>query len=176
MADGSEGATLERIKDSAGAEAKVLQDMRDIVSKLRRLSAQDVDDVGGGITQLREIRASVYEDLNQIQHEYLLLRALAWLLANGFASSVKWEWNPRQTGSGNEPDLRGRANGRVVVSAEASTSENPVGLVDSRMRDTLEKLSQMEGEKFFFVSTVKMANRAKTKISKATWKIKVVRL
>jgi hypothetical protein len=167
---------LERIEDSAGAEAKVLQDMRGIVSKLRLLSAQDVDDVGGGIAQLREIRASVYEDLNQIQHEYLLLRALAWLLANGFDSSVKWEWNPRQTGSGNEPDLRGRVNDRVVISAEASTSENPVGLVDSRMRDTLEKLSQMEGEKFFFVSTVKMANRAKTKISKASWTIKVVRL
>jgi hypothetical protein len=58
-----------------------------------RLSALDVSDVRGGIAQLREIRSSVYEDLNQIQHEYLLLRGLEWLLDNGFDSKVVWEWN-----------------------------------------------------------------------------------
>lgn len=150
--------------------------MQDIVTKVRRLSAQDVKDVSGGITQLREIRASVYEDLNQIQHEYLLLRGLAWLLANGFDSNVEWEWNPRQTGSGDEPDLRGSVNGKIMVSAEASTSENPIGMVDSRMKETLEKLSQMEGKQFYFVSAAPMEGRAKTKIRKAKWSIDVVRL
>src|SRR5215472_13870013 len=128
--------------------------MQEMVSKVRRLSAQDVEDLSGGIEQLREIRSSVYEDLNQIQHECLLLRGLAWLLANGFSSKIeKWEWNPRQTGSGTEPDLRGSVSGKILVSAEASSSEFPAGKVDSRMRDTLEKLSHMEGEKFYFVST-----------------------
>jgi len=42
--------------------------------------------VHGGIVQLREIRSSVYEDVNQIQHEYLLLRGHERLLDNGFDS------------------------------------------------------------------------------------------
>jgi hypothetical protein len=167
---------MERIEDAAEAEAKVLRDMQEIVLKIRRLSALDVEDVRYGIAQLREIRSSVYEDLNQIQHEYLLLRGLAWLLENGFGSNVEWEWNPRQTGSGNEPDLRGSVTGRIVVSAEASTSENPVGTIDCRMKDTLEKLSQMEGQKFYFVCTSGMALRAETKTRKANWLIKVVRV
>jgi len=151
--------------------------MQEIISKVRRLSARDMKDVSDGIEQLREIRSSVYEDLNQIQHEYLLLRGLAWLLSNGFDSKIEeWEWNPRQTGSGDEPDLRGSANGKVLVSAEASTSEYPKGQVDTRIRETLEKLSQMEGEKFYFVSTVEMANRAKTKTRKGNWSITVVRV
>lgn len=170
------GWPLERIEDSARAEAKVLSDMQDIVSKVRRLSTQDVKDLNGGIEQLREIRSSIYEDLNQVQHEFLLLRGLAWLRKNGFDSNLDWEWNPRQTGSGDEPDLRGSANGKILISAEASTSEYPGGKVDTRMKETLEKLSQMEGDKFYFVSTVEMAERAKTKIRKANKSIRVVRV
>jgi hypothetical protein len=158
---------MERIEDAAKAEAKILHDMQEIVSNLRRLSALDVKDVRNGIAQLREIRSTVYEDLNQIQHEYLLLRGLGWLLENGVDANVKWEWNPRQTGSGNQPDLRGRVNGRILVSAEASTSENPIGMVDRGMKDTLEKLSQMGGQKFYFVGTAGMAMRAETKARKA---------
>src|SRR5882762_7554049 len=108
---------MERIEDAARAEAKVLRDMQEIVSNIRRFSALDVKDVRGGIAQLREVRSSVYEDLNQIQHEYMLLRGLRWLLKNGFDSKVEWEWNPRQTGTGSEPDLRGSVNGRILVSA-----------------------------------------------------------
>lgn len=167
---------MECIEDRVQAEAKVLRDMQEIVAKVRRLSALDVSDVRGGIAQLREIRSSVYEDLNQIQHEYLLLRGLEWLLDNGFDSKVVWAWNPRQTGSGIEPDLRGSVDGTILVSAEASTSENPLGMVDSRMKDTLEKLSRMEGQKFYFVGTAGMAMRAGTKTRKAQWPIRVVQV
>ena len=167
---------MERIDDLAKAEAKVLCDMQGIVSKIRRLSAQEVEDVHDGIVQLREIRSSIYEDLNQIQHEYLILQGLGWLLENGFDSEIDWEWNPRQTGGANEPDLRGSLNGRVLVSAEASASENPVGMVDRRIKETVEKLSQMEGQKFYFVRTDGMANRARTKITKRNWSIKVVQV
>jgi hypothetical protein len=55
---------MECIEDRVQAEAKVLRDMQEIVAKVRRLSALDVSDVRGGIAQLREIRSSVYEDLN----------------------------------------------------------------------------------------------------------------
>jgi hypothetical protein len=130
--------------------------------------------VHGGIAQLREIRSSVYEDVNQIQHEYLLLRGLEWLLDNGFDSKAVWEWNPRQTGSGIEPDLMGSVDGTTLVSAETCTSENPLGMADSRMRDRLEELSRMEGQKFYFVGAAGMVVRAGTKARKAQWAITVV--
>ncbi len=167
---------MEKIGDAARAEAKVAQDMQNLVAKIKRLSAQDVEDADHGIALLRRIRASIGEDLNQIQHEYLILRGVRWLVTNGFGSGLEWEWNPRQTGSGNEPDLRGRADGRIVVSAEATASENPTGIIDTRMRKTLEKLSQMEGKQFYFICTDEMARRAETKVAKSGWAIKVVRL
>ena len=156
------------------AEAKVLSDMRAIISTVRWLSAQDIESINLGIVKLRTIRSAIYEHLNQVQHEYLILRGLRWLLENGFGSEITWEWNPRQTGTANEPDLRGSLNGRVLVSAEASASENPVGKIDARMKQTLEKLGQMEGQKFYFACTDVMTNRARTKVSKGNLPITVV--
>ena len=165
---------MEKIQDAAGAEAKVLRDMRELVSEVRKITEHDPTSVDCGILQLRLIRLSVAEDLNQIQHEYLILRGIKWLLSEGFGSDVDWEWNPRQTGSAMEPDLRGRRCGNVIVSAEATASESPIGTVDQRMQKTLSKLSQFEGQKFYFVATETMAQRAKTKVAKSGWPIKVV--
>jgi hypothetical protein len=167
---------MERIDEPRMAEEKVLRDMRKVILKLRELVAQDLNNVQEGSGKLRDIRSAVSEDLNQIQHEYLILRGLEWLIAKEFGPEMEWEWNPRQTGSGNEPDLRGSANGKIVVSAEASASEKPVGTIDSRIKETLEKLSRMEGEKFYFVCTHLMAQRARTKVDKARCPIKVVQV
>jgi hypothetical protein len=167
---------MRRIESSITAEAKILADTRAVLSTIKRLSGQQVDNVQLGIAQLRIIRSSVYEDINQIQHEYLILQALRWLLQNGFASEITWEWNPRQTGTANEPDLRGNSIGTVLISAEASASEKPVGVIDSRMKVTLHKLSQMAGQKYYFVCSDEMACRARTKIAKQSWPITVVRL
>jgi|SRR5580704_4172686 hypothetical protein len=167
---------MQRIESSITAEAKVLADVQAVLSIIKRLSGQEVDNVQSGIAQIRKIRSSVYEDINQIQHEYLILRALRWLLQKGFASEITWEWNARQTGTANEPDLRGSLNGMVLISAEASASEKPVGVIDSRMKLTLHKLSQMAGQKYYFVCSDEMACRARTKIAKQDWPITVVRL
>ena len=167
---------MQRIESSITAEAKVLADIQAVLSTIKQLSGQQVDNVQLGVAQLRIIRSSVYEDMNQIQHEYLILRALSWLFQKGFASEITWEWNPRQTGTANEPDLRGSANGTVLISAEASASERPVGVIDSRMKRTLHKLSQMAGQKYYFVCSEEMACRARTKIAKQGWPITVVRL
>jgi len=118
----------------------------------------------------------VSEDLNQIQHEFLILHGLRWLRGNGFESEIDWEWNPRQTGTADEPDLRGSLNGATLISAEASASELPGGMIDTRMRETLEKLSRMPGQKFYFVRTDEMATRARTKVTKANWPVRVVKV
>jgi hypothetical protein len=167
---------MEKLGDISQAELKVLKDMRDIISRMRDLSSQDIQDVPQGLAHLRRIRSAISEDLNQIQHECVILQGIRWLGDNGFGPEVVWEWNPRQTGGGDEPDLRGTHQGRVVASAEATASQEPKGILDSRMRDTLEKLSKMEGEKFYFVCADGMAQRAQTKISKAGWRINVVRI
>jgi hypothetical protein len=47
-------------------------------------------------------------------------------------------------------------------------------MADSRMRDRLEELSRMEGQKFYFVGAAGMVVRAGTKARKAQWAITVV--
>jgi hypothetical protein len=45
------------------------------------------------------------------------------------------------------------------------------------MRDTLNKLNAMDGEKkFYFVRTKTMSDRAQTKVDKNKWKIKVIEI
>src|SRR5262245_5091072 len=121
---------MQRIENSIAAEEKLLADIQNVLSTIKRLSGQQIENVQVGVAQLRMIRSSVYEDINQIQHEYLIVRALGWLLQKGFSSEVTWEWNPRQTGTANEPDLRGSLNGTILISAEASASKRPVGVID----------------------------------------------
>lgn len=48
------------------------------------------------------------------------------------------------------------------------------GMLDARMRDTLRKLNEMEGDKYYFVRTKEMEKRANTKVTKNKWDIKVV--
>ena len=167
---------MEKLRDIQQAETKVLTDTREVLRELRRLS-EDVDSPSQGIDRLRDIRTTLYENLNQIQHEYLILQGLRWLRAGGYNGEyLEWYWNPRQTGNSSEPDLLAREGSRVVLSAEATTSESPQGVIDSRMRHTLAKLSSMEGDKFYFVRTIAMATRARTKVSRNSWNIEVVHI
>ena len=168
---------MERIQDIKHAKEKVLTDMNAFLSSIRVFVGEDITDLSEGLSKLRGIRSSVYENLNQIQHEYLILQGLIWLNSNGHApAEIQWHWNPRQTGDSTEPDLRGTVNGQVVLSAEATTSESPKGVIDTRMKNTLEKLNNMEGKKFYFIRTDSMERRANTKINKNGWEITVVKL
>jgi hypothetical protein len=44
------------------------------------------------------------------------------------------------------------------------------------MRNTLEKLDQMEGDKYYFVRTSEMGQRAKTKVTNIGWQISVIKI
>jgi hypothetical protein len=168
---------MERIGDVARARQKVLDDTTRFLCAVHRLSGTQISSVGEAVRVLRRMRAETYEDLNQIQHEHMILIALEWLTQHRrWPEGVEWFWNPRQTGDASEPDLRGAHEGRVLLSAEITTSEEPVGTIDTRMRSTLEKLSQMEGEHFYFVRSSAMHKRANTKVSAAGWNINVVQV
>jgi hypothetical protein len=168
---------MDEIINIAQAKDKVLSDMNRFIKAIREFVGEDVSSLSHGLVKLRNIRSSVYENLNQIQHEYLILQGLFWLSENGFNQpEIRWYWNPRQTGDEEEPDLQAMVDGKIVLSAEATTSENPQGVIDSRMRDTLKKLNQMQGNRYYFIRTAAMANRALTKVAKGGLNVEVVKI
>lgn len=168
---------MDRLGPFNEAHQKVLADAKRSLDTIRRLSSLPCESTEASIDVLRRLRQETYEDLNQIQHEHLIIRAAEWLSASSAASNeVAWFWNPRQTGDSSEPDLRGMLSGRVEVSAEVTTSERPVGTIDTRMQQTLAKLARMDGKKFYFVRTGDMRQRAATKAAKGGWAIEVVLL
>jgi len=130
-----------------------------------------------GIEILSTLRQVASEDINQIQHEEMTLRAALLLQETIFPGQrVAWYWNPRQTGDRSEPDLRAALTGEIVLSAEVTTSERPVRAIDKRMTHTLAKLGRMPGRKFFFVRSEAMEQRARAKIEKGRFGIEVRRI
>jgi hypothetical protein len=133
--------------------------------------------VAEAVALLARLREEVYEDLNQLQHEHLIIRAAVWLRDNNLVPpDTSWSWNPRQTGDHTEPDLAAEVRGARVASAEITASANPQGVIDTRMAKTLAKLNGMTGAKYYFVRTEAMRQRAQTKVTKAAWSIRVVSL
>lgn len=159
------------------AEAEVLAHTKKLLAAVRRHSAVEPGSIPEAISTLALLRKETYEDLNQIQHEYFIIQGARWLLKSGVVRpDVSWSWNPRQTGTATEPDLGADADGRRIISAEVTTSVIPQGKIDERMRLTLTKLSTMPGEKYYFVCSAAMLQRAQTKIAKQGWNIRTVYL
>lgn len=168
---------MNHIGTFADARIKVLADVQRFLGTVQRVAATSISDVESGIAVLKQLRGETYEDLNQIQHEFMIVCAAEWLVTQKRCpADTLWSWNPRQTGTADEPDLRGKHGGFVVASAEVTTSGSPKGLIDSRMRSTLLKLSSMEGERFYFTASPSMCRRAQTKILKGAWQIEAVHL
>jgi len=168
---------MQKLGTMLNAREKVWLDAQQLIQNLKTLCAKPVADVSEAITLLMQLREETAEDINQIQHEHMILAAADWLIKEEKCKpETVWFWNPRQTGGANEPDLRGAFEEAVTVSAEITTSLLPQGKIDERMAGTLLKLSSMEGARYYFVRTEAMAVRARTKIFKAGHSIKVVRL
>jgi hypothetical protein len=168
---------MERITDIDHIRVKVLADMNNFINTIRKFVGEEFSSLNDGLAVLQNVRSSVYENLNQIQHEYLILQGILWLSENGFNQpEIVWYWNPRQKGNTEEPDLRATINGKIVLSAEATTSEIPQDLIDSRMNHRLLKLNEMEGTRYYFVRTTSMENRARTKVTGGRLLIKVIKI
>ena len=157
------------------AESKVEKDAGDLLHKIHEITKRKPENAEDAIAMLRELRSTAYENINQIPHEYLIIRCARWLIDKGHVEkNVQWKWNPRQTGSAKEPDLLATKDQKRLISAEMTTSETPQGTIDKRMARTLEKLSKMSGKQFYFVTTEEMKKRAETKVKKGKWDIKIV--
>ena len=167
------------VGDVSECRKKVEEDTRKIWEKIsaaaQRRSPEDVLEVA--VAGLASLRREIYEELNQIQHEFAILRALEWYLERSAVPiDVVWLWNPRATGGITEPDLAGRSSGKVFVSAEITTSHHPQGIIGQRMSKTLAKLAAMQGQLFYFVNTPAMAQAARSRVARAAYNIKVVDL
>jgi len=153
--------------ESIGKErAAILKEVIRLTQRLKELLQKDILGLTHGIEVLKAIRRDAYEDLNQLPHASMILDAADDIQDAFFkGQALSWKWNAKQTGLGDEPDLMGFANGSAVVSAEITTSDDPQGSLDSRMRDTLKKLEKCPGRHFYFVDSRAMDQRARTKIT-----------
>lgn len=168
---------MEEIRDFSSEESRMLSQLKEVFSHIQLAGQANLSSIDSGLEIIRSLRRLIYEDMNQLQHEALILK-IAKLLQNDFYPNVvKWLWNPRQTGRKDEPDLRGLDDrGEIVISTEVTTSENPQGTIDTRMARTLEKLSAMPGDKYYVVVTTTMESRAKSKVRKLSYPINVIRI
>jgi hypothetical protein len=165
---------MERLQDFGEAEVKLLQEIRRCLESVRQVVNQNPVTASGGVNLLNSLRKVSYEDINQLQHEEMALSAARLLQETEFrGESLDWYWNPRQTGDAIEPDIRAVRNGEIMVSAEVTTSQRPIGTIDTRMRNTLAKLNKMPGRRFYFVKTGSMEHRAKSKIKRAGFAVEV---
>ncbi|MEZ3133877.1 hypothetical protein ACBG90_04170 [Stutzerimonas kunmingensis] len=166
---------MEYIGNLDSAEQKVLVDSSLLLKTLRENCAAEPTSAADAVRVLANIRDLAYENLNQIQHEYLILLSARYLAEQAVVpTDTSWQWNPRQTGGSNEPDLQGSVSAEILVSAEITTSRRPVGTIDKRMRTTLSKLNGFSGQRFYFVRTSAMAARASTIVKANNYAISVV--
>lgn len=164
---------MEPLQDIDAERSRVLQEIRSLASSVTDIMAADVKTLDEGIRTLASLREEAYELTNQLQHEALILELAADIAKDRGDRCIEWSWNPRQRGKSDEPDLQGEADRQIVVSAEVTTSARPVGAIDRRMRNTLQKMSGFPGKRIYCVRTPEMRQRAETKIRKAGYDINV---
>ena len=161
--------------DIKKAKSVLENKISDQLSGLKNILNSPGNSLTEKIELLRSVRSAVYEDLNQFQHENLIIK-VATELQQDFRKVDQWKWHPNQTGGKSEADLQGYMNGKIILSAEITTSLRPIGAIDKRMRTTLEKLDELEGNKFYIVQTEAMAQRARSKINNFNFDITVLQL
>jgi hypothetical protein len=153
-------------------EAEILRRLRECIARIQQLLDGGVSDVSSGIALLRLLRSGSAENINQLQHAALALAAVRHIQSQRpDTAALRWYWHPFQTGGIDEPDLQATDGTRAVISAEVTASERPVGIIDSRMAHTLQKLATMPGDLYYFVRTDEMLRRAQTKIQKSGYAI-----
>jgi hypothetical protein len=158
---------MKPLPDLASAESDLLARLRTCVGAIQQIVTADVTDIPAGVALLRLVRSEAYEDINQLQHEALLLEAAVRLRTlHPELSAMTWFWNPANTGTGEEPDLRVMRGKEIIVSVEATASERSIGSISVHLRKTLSKLQAMAGRRFYFVRTQDMLKAAEKQIRK----------
>jgi len=169
---------VKEIGNIASAETALLNELKEVFSHIRLAGKTESANLEIGLEVLQTLRSLVYENMNQLQHEALILKVVKLLEAEFYPSvAIRWLWNPRQTGRKDEPDLCGVDDRRrVIVSAEVTSSQKPGGAISKRMAQTLAKLSTMPGDKYYVVISEQMECSAKSKLASLGYDITVLRI
>jgi hypothetical protein len=171
---------MELINSIEDKKQKLLNKINNMFNNWREIDFNNELELEKAVYKLRQLRISDYENINQYQHEALILSGIEWLENQDKykkLGKINWSWHPNQTGGSDEPDLKGEINGKTIISAEFTTSENPKGLIDTRMRNTLAKLKEInEGDLYYFVRTKEMEQRAITKVGKLGGAISITKI
>jgi hypothetical protein len=167
---------MKPLPDIAQERKRVYRDVVALVQETRRHVATKPATFKAGLGRLFKLRKAVYEHLNQLQHEGLLLDAIAWLIADRIVSAnASWSWHPRQTSGKGEPDLKAVLNGRTLICAEATAAAAPKGTIAERLEVALGKLlkGQRARSYYCFVRTVEMERAARDIVQTQKLKVKV---
>jgi hypothetical protein len=120
-----------------------------------------------GAAQICQMRAAIYENLNQFPHEVLVLEAQRRLAEMPGFTNLDWFWHPRQTSGVHEADLMGWRGDTLVVCAEASTVSKPQGTSKKRLHKALENLMAVEhpASRYLFCTFQSSAQEARRVIA-----------
>ena len=89
---------MQRLTNLRSTNEQVFQKITTLLSAIRSTIAKEPDNLEDGVTMLERLRQNIYEELNQIQHEAMIIRAARFLKEGDLAGrKVEWWWNPRQT-------------------------------------------------------------------------------
>lgn len=156
---------MARLDDLSSRKTDIFNEIKRLISKTEGAIRDRPSNLTEGIDIVERLRRDIYEDLNQIPHKAMIVRAANLLSSTDYRGKViEWYWNPKQTGSKKEPDLRGKIAGKTAINAEITTSEKPDG-GDKKIAYTLRKLDGFSKKcrKIYFVRTETMKQRAETK-------------
>jgi len=168
---------MHKIGDFKSERNKLLQEARDTISDVKKIvtKVRQIDNIKEkeAVDILSTVRDRCYENLNIIPHDLMILQAADWIKKRNYPhKAIEWHWNRAQTSKKEEADLHGKIDGKIVVSAEITTSAKPIY---KKMAQTLKKLNEMQvpGKKIYFVQTKDMKKPADAEIKEKGYKIKV---
>ena len=82
---------MERIGDITSAESQLLNQLKEVFSHIRVAGQAEPINLELGLEILKRLRHLVYEDMNQLQHEALVLKVAKLLQADFYRHvAVKW--------------------------------------------------------------------------------------
>jgi hypothetical protein len=165
------------IKNDAKIELEKKVDK--LLTGITEFNTKKVFTLSDKVKILNDIRKHFYENLNQFQHENLLLKVCDYFEGEN-KENIRyeidtWKWHPNQTSKKDEVDLMGFKNEKLVVCAEVTTANSPNGKIDTIMRNTLDGLNKLKTDKYYVVTTDEMYKRAKSKIKNRGLNIKLLK-
>ncbi len=102
------------------------------------LSFNNTDDVTSTTKSLREMFNKLQGTIYQLDKDSMILQAIDWITKyKNLSDKTTWILNSQLTKDSSLPDIQARLWRKTSLSAMVSTSEKPVGVINSRITNNL---------------------------------------